>query len=98
MDIKNTLKNVGNKAIDLMHEPGFKVAIITGGFTLATAIINKQSQKLANDTANKNLMTVKYQAKMGGYDLELAEGLKEIFVTEGKEDNKTEETEKKEEK
>lgn len=93
MDIKNTLTKFGGHLGDIIKEPGFKVALITGGFGLATAIINKQSQKLANDTAEKNLLTVKYQARMGGYDKELAEELLKD-IEEGKEE-KTEETEKK---
>lgn len=93
MDIKNTLTKFGGHLGDIIKEPGFKVALITGGFGLVTAIINKQSQKLANDTAEKNLLTVKYQARMGGYDKELAEELLKD-IEEGKEE-KTEETEKK---
>ena len=93
MDIKNTLTKFGGHLGDIVKEPGFKVALITGGFGLATAIINNHSQKLAKETSANNLLTVKLQARMGGYDKELAEELLKD-VEEGKEE-KTEETDKK---
>jgi len=97
MSLKNTLIKVGNNVGNLIKEPSFKIAMATGALTLVTnvtvAIINNNTQKLANDTANKNLMTVKYQARMGGYDKELAEELKNMETTEGKEE-KTEEPKK----
>jgi hypothetical protein len=95
MDIKNTLTKFGGHLGDIVKEPGFKVALITGGFGLATAIINNHSQKLAKETSANNLLTVKLQARMGGYDKELAEELLKNDTEEGKEE-KTEETDKKE--
>lgn len=89
MGIKNTLTKVGN----VVKTPGFKVALLTGGMGLATAIININSQKIANDTAKKNLLAVKLQARAGVYDRELVNELLKD-TDEGKEEN-TEETDQK---
>lgn len=89
MGIKNTLTKVGN----VVKTPGFKVSLLTGGMGLATAIININSQKIANDTAKKNLLAVKLQARAGVYDRELVNELLKD-TDEGKEE-KTEETDQK---
>lgn len=94
MGIKNTLTKIGGHLGDIVKEPSFKVALATGTFGVITALINNHSQKLAKETAEKNLLTVKLQARIGGYDKELAEELLKDDTEEGKEE-KTEETDKK---